>query len=163
MYIGCDNLNRLTAHLCQKKWILMVGVARPQKKKKTKTQSSSQSGRVRILFTSPFRTHRSLESDNATMVRFKYRYLVVETNQSPEQVKLSKESLSDSIKGSIQENFGDYGSGLLLPTYQGSFCSEEGNQSPENRNVLVCHQFVLFMAFFLLTSVSTPSLIMKND
>jgi len=52
------------------------------------------------------------------MVRFKYRYLVVEANQGRPSPPLTRDGLSDSIKASIQENFGDYGSGLLLPTYQ---------------------------------------------
>lgn len=55
------------------------------------------------------------------MVRFKYRYLVVEARQERASPQLSRDGLSDSIKASIQENFGDYGSGILLPTYQSTF------------------------------------------
>ena len=57
------------------------------------------------------------------MVRFKYRYLVVEARQKHASVQLSRDGLSDSIKASIQENFGDYGSGVLLSTYQSAFGS----------------------------------------
>lgn len=52
------------------------------------------------------------------MVRFKYRYLVVSVNKGANDSNLSKDGLSDSIRASINENFGDYGSGTLSPTFQ---------------------------------------------
>lgn len=54
-------------------------------------------------------------------MRFKYRYLVVEANRGANKEKLTKEALTDAIRSSIAENFGEYGSGSLLPTYQGTF------------------------------------------
>jgi RNase P/RNase MRP subunit POP5 len=55
------------------------------------------------------------------MVRFKNRYLVVEIVQSRRKSSVTKENLSDAVKQSIQENFGDFGSSLINTTYQGTF------------------------------------------
>jgi len=54
------------------------------------------------------------------MVKFKNRYILTELvweNKNP-NVKITKDNLFQSIKESIKENFGDYGSGVLYPYLQ---------------------------------------------
>lgn len=55
------------------------------------------------------------------MVRFKKRYLLIEIVQLNTQYLFTKEDLMQSIKKSIQHNFGDYGSAVLLSNLQSIF------------------------------------------
>ena len=61
------------------------------------------------------------------MVRFKHRYLVLEAIQSRRKTGLSKDHVFDAIRQSLQENFGDFGSGLVMPTFQVKYWNADTN------------------------------------
>lgn len=52
------------------------------------------------------------------MVRFKSRYILSEVrwSQKPKDEKALRDEMMQAIKSSIQENFGDFGVGVLFPT-----------------------------------------------
>ena len=57
------------------------------------------------------------------MVRFKNRYLLVETvwrDGAQHAAKLSSRALAESIKSSVQANFGDMGSASVMQSLQGA-------------------------------------------
>ena len=57
------------------------------------------------------------------MVRFKNRYLLVETvwrDGTQHVAKLSSRALAESIKSSVQANFGDMGSASVMQSLQGT-------------------------------------------
>lgn len=57
------------------------------------------------------------------MVRFKNRYLLVEMRWEPRYTdeKTAKDELFKAIKDSIEDNFGDFGIAMLIPTLRSMY------------------------------------------